>query len=88
MLSSWMQQKPIEDAPFNMMKVACHGCQVVMHEQETKQLPLCVCINYSFEIFFFWMWMTFISIQADACVCGKNDLYKQNAFVKFHFSDD
>ena len=34
------------------------------------------------------MWMTFISIQSYACICGKFDLYKQNAFVKFHFFDD
>ena len=34
------------------------------------------------------MWMTFISIQADICVCGKIDLYKQNAFVKIHFFGD
>ena len=42
MLSLWMQQKLIDDAPFNMMNVACHGCQAVMHEQETKQSPLCM----------------------------------------------
>ena len=33
MLSSWMQQKLMDDAPFNMMNVARHGCQVVMHDQ-------------------------------------------------------
>ena len=54
MLSSWMQQKLIDDAPFNMMNVARHGCQVVMHEQETKQLPfMCICklffTNFYFE---------------------------------------
>ena len=32
--------------------------------------------------------MTFISIQEDACVCGKIDLYKQNVFVKFHLFND
>ena len=42
MLSSWMQQKLIDDAPSNMMNVACHGCQAVMREQETKQSPLCM----------------------------------------------
>ena len=51
MLSSWMQQKLIDDAPFNMMNVACHGCQALMHEQETEQSPLCVSVNYSFPIF-------------------------------------
>ena len=52
MLSSWMQQKLIDDAPFNMMNVACYGCQAVMHKQETKQLPLCIC-KLCFPNFYF-----------------------------------
>ena len=54
MLSSWMQQKLIDDAPSNMMNVACHGCQAVMREQETKAISfMCICKlffpNFYFE---------------------------------------
>ena len=67
MLSSRMQQKLIDDAPFNMMNVACHGCQAVMHEQETKQSPLCVSVNYSFLIFI--LNVNDIYLHPSRCLC-------------------
>ena len=67
MLSSWMQQKLIDDAPFNMMNVACHGCPAVMHEQETKQSPLCVSVNYSFLIFI--LNVNDIYLHPSRCLC-------------------